>query len=106
MRQMIVWELLHPQFHGAELGLIPGMLDDQDPRSAREQLDAGYRHGGGWLPVRGFTMGEDLTLHYPGDPPYRALARCALRMERIVFYPLAFVAIIQPDLSFEVCRMD
>ena len=105
-RSMIDWELLHPHFHPADLGLIPGMLDDEDPRSAREQFDANYQHGGGWLPMEGMTLGEGLVMRYPGDPPYYPLAQAWLRDELIVFYPFAFVAIIQADHSFEVCRLD
>ena len=42
----------------------------------------------------------------PGDPPFRALAYAQLRGERIIMFQSAFVAIVQPDGSYEVSRMD
>jgi hypothetical protein len=88
------------------LGFIPSMLSASDPRPAREQLNAAYGHGGGWDPFVGFEMNPDGSLHYPGDPPVLALAEAKLRDETIRFYEYEWVAVIQPDGSFEVCRMD
>lgn len=89
------------------LGFIPMWLEESNPRPAREQLDAGYSFAGGWQPFKGFTLGQDsLSLSYPGDPPLKPLAYTILHKEKIVMYPHAWVAIIQPDNSFEVCRMD
>jgi len=42
----------------------------------------------------------------PGDPPFKPLAQAKLRDELIVLYEADFVAVIQPDRSFEVARMD
>ena len=36
-----------------QLGMLPYFIDPNDPRPAREQLDANYQHGGGWVPSRG-----------------------------------------------------
>jgi hypothetical protein len=101
--------MLDSRVTAEHLGLIPKMLSEDDPRPAREQLDTGYRHGGGWRPFEGFDMAhyKDMWwLLYPNDPPTRSLAYCKLRDEIIVVYQHAWVAIIQPDGSFEVCRMD
>lgn len=94
------------------LGIIPYMLNPDDPRPAREQFDAEYQHGGGWRPLRGFTMGDDYTMQY-GDPneedadePLHPIAKIEFREETILFYPYGWVAVVQPDLSFEMCRMD
>jgi len=102
---MIVWELLHPKMTVDYLGFIPDFLSENDPRSAREQFDANYIAG--WRPSRGFRM--DLTtgrLVYPGDPDMYPVARTRFREETILFYPHAYVAVIQPDKTWEVCRMD
>jgi hypothetical protein len=105
---MIGFKLLHPDMTLGHLGNIPMFLDADDQRSAREQLDAGYKFAGGWQPFNGFTLNDDYTLSYPGDPPMQPLALAVLRNERIVLYECSWVAIIQPDRSrsFEVARLD
>ena len=45
-------------------------------------------------------------LQYPEDPPLAPLAETKLRDEIIRVYHSSYVAIIQPDGSFLVCRMD
>ena len=103
---MITWIALNPMSHPDQLGFIPFFLDENNPASAREQLDAGYQHGGGWRPFKGFTMLSNDNLEYPGDPPTRPLFETTLRHETVRVYESSWVAIIQPDGSFEVCRMD
>lgn len=89
-----------------DLGFIPAMLSEENPKLAKEQLDDGYQHGGGWSPFVGFRLEDDNSLHYPGDPPMFPLAYAMLRDELILFYPFAWVAIVQKDRSFEICQMD
>lgn len=101
------WELLVPGMTEDHLGLLPFMLDENDPASAREQFDRNYQHGGGWRSSSlRFQLTEDDWLLYSPDPPLPPVARTRLRQESIVLYPHAWVAIIQPDRSFEACRMD
>lgn len=101
------WQLLHPKATPAHLGLLPAMLDDRDERTAREQIDANYQHGGGWRPIPEFTMSRlSLAIKYPGDPALTAIATAKLRTETIVFYEGKFVAIIQESGDFEVARID
>lgn len=102
---MIVWEMLHPRMTVEHLGHIIYWLDDFNPKSATEQLNDGYQFGG-WQPFKGFKLREDNALLYPGDPPTIPLAQAQLRDELVVFYDHSWVAVIQPDRSFEVCRMD
>jgi hypothetical protein len=45
-----------------ELGLLPDFIDQNDPRSAREQFDANYGHGGGWHPIDGFIHRKGVSL--------------------------------------------
>ena len=103
---MMLWELLHPEMTPEHLGIVPGFLDENDPRPAREQFDERYAHGGGWRPMRGFKLGPRYLLIYPGDPPLVPIARTRLRNELIIMYPYAWVVIVQPDQTFEGCRMD
>lgn len=102
----MIWRSLHPKGTLEMLGYIPAMVSDDDPRPAVEQFDSNYRHGGGWDPFPGFTMLPDGNLSYPGDPPTIALAETQLRDEVIRFYQHSWVAVIQPNGSFEVARMD
>ena len=88
----------------AMLGFIPAFLDEEDPRGAREQFNANYISG--WDPFPGFKMQVNGDLTYPEDPPTKLLAEVRLRDEIIRFYEHAWVAVIQPDGSYEICRMD
>jgi hypothetical protein len=103
---IVQWELLHPRMTDQHLGYLAWMLNDENPAKAVVQLDQGYRHGGGWHPFNGHTLNDDNSLSYPGDPDMRPVAQAKLRDELILLYPHDWVAVIQPDRSFEVCRMD
>lgn len=98
------WKMLDSRMTLDHLGYIPMFLSDDNPRSAKEQIDAAYQSG--WHPFKRFELGLDNTLRYPGDPPQKPLAQTKLRDELILFYPGSWVAIIQPDRSFEVARID
>jgi hypothetical protein len=102
----MVWELLHPQMRPENLGYLPGFLDPNDPRPAREQFNERYARGGGWSPMKGHQLRGDNSLEYPGDPRIHPIAQTWLRDELILLYPSDWVAIVQRDRSFEVCRMD
>jgi len=88
------------------LGFLPGFLDEDDKRSAREQFNE--RYVSGWMPTLGdkFKALSNYRLKYPGDPVLIPLAMTKLRDEVIVLYESEFVAIFQPDGTFEVARMD
>lgn len=89
------------------VGYIPTFLSESDPRSAKEQIDTAYAHGGGWEPFNGFTMDKETgTITYPGDPPMKPAAIAKLHDETIVVYPYAWVAIFQKDGSYEIARID
>jgi hypothetical protein len=100
-----VWQALHPAVTREHLGAIVTFIDVRDPRSAREQLDAAYKQFGGFRPIKGFTLTE-AGLEYPGDPTMRPMAECRLREERVILHEASWVAVVQPDGSFEVARMD
>lgn len=100
----MIWKMKHPQATIEMLGYIPDFLSESDPRSAKEQIEVNYI--GGWSHMPGFTMNENGNLNYPGDPPMLLLAETKLRDKTIRFYQHAWLAIIQPDGSFEVSRVD
>jgi hypothetical protein len=96
---------IHPDY--GVTGYLPMWLDENDPDSAEKQLDKHYQHGGGFKHFDGFKMDEDtFVLTYPEDPPIKPIARAEFRDEQIIFYPHAWVAIVQKDKSFRIARMD
>ena len=98
------WTLHHPKMTMEHLGFIPTFLSLADPRPAKEQFDTAYV--GGWSPFPKFTLHPNKTLTYPGDPPMKPLAETSFRDEKIYVYESAWVAIVQPDGSYEIARMD
>jgi hypothetical protein len=86
---------------------LPDILLASDPRPVREQLDDRYAHGGGFRPMKGFTMTGDYVLHYPGDPPFKPAAFSTFGDEIVIFYPqCSLLCVLQLDASFEVTRVD
>ena len=88
-------------------GLILGFLDTADPRTAKEQFDAHY----GWSKFEGFTFDEKTTeLTYGdeegSDPPLKPISVLFFRDETVVLFPHAWVMVVQPDKTWEICRMD
>jgi hypothetical protein len=102
--KILNWQPLHPKLRPEHLGYLPSFVFEDDPRPAKVQFDE--RYIAGWLPFEGFILNECNVLLFPGDPPLEPLAQAKLRDELILFYRFEWVAIVQPDRSFEVCRMD
>ena len=106
----MVWTLLHPSMTPDMLGFIPDFLSNDDPASAKEQINRNYSHGGGWRPFHGFEMKPD-GIQYPDDPLMPLLAQTVLhpdtdKPELIRFYLSSWVAVVQLDGSYEICRLD
>lgn len=99
-------KFLHPRCSVEHLGFIPLWLSEANPKPARQQLNDAYGHGGGWQPFKGFRLDDSNGLSYPGDPTLMPIAEMQVRDELVLMYEHSWVAIIQPDRSFEVCRMD
>lgn len=102
----MTWTFHHPRMTHEHLGLIPSFLIESDPRSAREQINEHYSHGGGWSDFKGFTLNDDNSITYSGDPPLPPRASLKFRHELVVVYDHAWVAIIQPDRTFSIARID
>lgn len=101
----MIFKLIHPRATYEMLGYIPVFLSESDSRSAKEQFNDRYRHGGGWSKFDGFEV-TPRGLEYPGDPVNHLLAEAKLRDEVIRIYEHAWVSITQSDGSVEVARMD
>ena len=103
----ITWYSQRDAANHHHLGLIPSFLSAIDPRPAVEQFDERYRSGGGWHRFKGFRMLTSGDLHYTGDPNTRLLWEAALpNGETVRVYESAWVAVVQPDGSYEIARMD
>lgn len=90
-------------------GFIPNMLDWNSDRKLREQLDAGYQHGGGWHPTTVPFHFDPKTkaLSYPGDPDFLPYLEVRTTSgERMFVYPGSWVLLLQRDGSYEIARMD
>ena len=92
------------------VGLLSHIIKDSDPDPVRVQIGVRYAHGGGYNPIKNFKikhLGVDRAeLRYPGDPAYAELSRTQIRDEVVILFECALVAIVQPDESFVVTRMD
>lgn len=92
------------------VGLIPyNLAEFADPSAdAKKQLHDSYPHGGGWFECPGFKLNDDNSLKYPGDPKLlpRASFPLGTKGEMVYIYDSAFIAVIQPDRTFNVARMD
>lgn len=88
-------------------GLVSLFVDTRSDEPASAQIDRHYAHGGGWRPISAFTMRPNTyIIQYPGDPPLRPMGVAQHNSELIIVYPDSMFAIVQPDGSFEVARLD
>lgn len=98
-------KFLHPLVTMYHVGQIPFWLSEENPKTAAQQINDGYPFGG-WRHFEGFVLREDNTIKFPGDPAMKPIAEMKLREELILVYQSDWVAIIQPDRTFEICRID
>jgi hypothetical protein len=105
--------MLHPRAEFEDLGMLPLIFLESDPRPLREQVEDRYRHGGGYHSMgNGFEVNpETKALHstqYPDDRPFAAVLEIRLdgHDEWITLYTHGIVRIAQADGSFDVIRMD
>jgi hypothetical protein len=104
--KVMLWVFTDPRLDLDILGFIPTFFDLDDPRSAREQIDVNYAHGGGWHPFSGFKLLANGDLHFPEDPPTKLLATSRFRDEKIFFYEHGWLRVEQPDGTWEISRID
>jgi hypothetical protein len=87
-------------------GFIPDMLDEADCLPARKQIDE--RYPGGWRDAPSGVMFDphNLTLTYPGDPPFPLIGMMLFRDERLLLFKGSFVVILQRDDTWRCARLD
>lgn len=106
-------------------GIIPMMLDPDDPLPAQEQFAVKYVSG--WQPFNDFTViwdaREDLApgvpvvpyLKYPGDPMMSPISVMVFRDQLLYLFPSAWVLVLDnaeeikedgASPKFEIARMD
>jgi hypothetical protein len=103
----MIWDLKYPS---VDLGLIPDFIFEWDERSAAEQINERYAHGGGWRPMTsgkwslsdrfGSSPGELIWTDGTNNESYEIVAYSRLRDELILvatraIYCGAWVGIIQ-----------
>jgi hypothetical protein len=89
------------------IGYLVNFLNPSDPRGAVAQIGTSYISG--WNDFNGFQLnksGDRYSLAYPNDRPMRELSRTTMRGETIVLFEYDWVAVIQPNGSFKVARLD
>ena len=97
----------HPYATIEMAGFIPAWLSESS-KPIRDQLNDGYIWGG-FRHFSGFSIDPSTDeLLYPGDPPTIPLIEWQFdsHPQRVILYQHSWVAIIEPDGTFEVCRMD
>lgn len=102
----IEFKLLDTRYTSEALGFIPTFFSPGEEAPAAEQLNRNYQHGGGWRPMKGWSMGPVGEMMFEGDPQLNPIAVAALHDEIIRIYPNAWVSITQPDGRFEMGRVD
>lgn len=95
-----------------DLGYLPEMISEDDPRPVKDQLNERYAHGGGYDPLPGWVYDpKSHSIKYPGDPALRPLATGLLHggmesEELLFFYESDWLCIVQKDGSYAVTRVD
>ena len=102
------WIQIDPCFPAEGLGFLWDILQREDKRPIKEQLEDRYAHGGGYCPFKGFTLDRStMSLHYPGDPAFKPAAMAIFGAEEVYFYPQgSWLLILQSDGEFAVTRCD
>ena len=100
-----------PQWsHTQSVGWLSHIFQEADPRTAQEQAQDRYSHGGGWMSFKGFTLAEDengFILEYPEDVPIVEISRAKFRDQTLVLFQYSWVGIIEGGTELlEVSRMD
>lgn len=101
----IVWTFHHESAFVYHLGYLGRGL--RPNAKVAGQINAAYPFGG-WKPFGNgqWKLHDDNRLEYPKDEPMEPIASAKVGEELVCIYRSDWWAIIQPDRSFEVCRLD
>lgn len=103
------WELVHPRADIDMLGYVPLFITRTSDVPLKKQFDAEYVSGWKTSASKWVRDTERNTLQgHPEDPPFPMIARYQHKPtgELLEFYTSCFTAIVQPDGTFEVARLD
>ena len=106
----VIWRLAGSTPPNA-LGVIPHWFYEVG-KSCKDIVNENYGHGGGWrrtalsFVLRTDCPAEEWRLEYPPDPAMFLLAYCVIGLEIFCIFEHAWCAIIQPDGTYEICRID
>lgn len=103
---MLTFNILDNGYSEYDLGYVPGFFSEEDPKTAAEQINENYAHGGGWMPMKKWERVGDTGIRYPGDETIYPVAMAHLRDETIYLYESAWMMIVQANNDFEVARID
>lgn len=101
----VVWTFHHERADDYHIGYLGRRLHTM--KRVAEQINLAYKFGG-WQPFgQGkWKLHDDNRLEYPGDPTMEPIASAKVGDELVCIYRGDWWAIIQPDRSFEVARLD
>ena len=94
------------------VGFLPEIFLEHDPRTAQEQANERYAHGGGWMSFEGFHLTNDtvngtLGLKYPRDPVMRELSRTIFHNQYLVLFEGSWLGVIESNGTLsDVARID
>lgn len=96
---------------GAHIGFLDRIFLKGDKRTAKEQMNDRYAHGGGFYTnddwATKFRVLRSGAIKYPGDQALYPVATTKLDSgETVIVYDGAFVRIVQEDGSYVITRMD
>jgi hypothetical protein len=91
------------------LGMLPEILSSEDDTPYSEQIADRYAYGGGFRPFEGFELDAyRMTIKYPGDPAYSALA-CLVGHpsgDICILFENSWVAVVASPTDYKITRMD
>jgi len=105
MTKPVKWEVLDKQLTQKNISYLKFFLHEDDQRSASEQINERYRYGS-WHNFKGFKHLGDGVIQFQDAPVDYPIAKAHLRAEVIYAYRYDWIAVFQPDGSFEVSRVN
>lgn len=108
-----IWHIQEQRFSPKMLGFLPDLISNLYPGNVAEQLERNYAHGGGYRDLTKLEPGKwtfnkrNKTLRYRGESDiFNPLASVQIKDEMVYFYKYSLLAIVKPDGSFAVTRVD
>lgn len=108
-----LWTLYDHRFGREVLGLLPALISNEYFGNVAEQLERNYAHGGGYRDLTKlepdkwvFNKRKKTLRHRAERSTFKPIASTQIKDEQVYFYQYALLAIVKPDGSFAVTRVD